>query len=53
MYLEHVASRPDVAAGILEDLPGKDLACWCPLPAAGEPDMCHAAVLLVMANQVR
>jgi len=27
-----------------------DLACWCPLPAEGEPDICHAAVLLEIAN---
>jgi hypothetical protein len=50
LYLERVASRPDVVAHILEDLAGKDLACWCPLPAEGEPDMCHAAALLVIAN---
>src|ERR1700760_1193663 len=34
---------------VLEALPtlrGKNLACWCPLPVAGEPDRCHAAVLL-------
>jgi Domain of unknown function (DUF4326) len=41
---------PDVAAGIRRDLAGRDLACWCPLPAAGEPDLCHAAALLVIAN---
>lgn len=34
----------------LAELAGKDLACWCPLPAEGEPDICHAAVLLEMAN---
>jgi hypothetical protein len=33
-----------------EELAGKDLACWCKLPAAGEPDVCHAAVLLSVAN---
>ena len=32
------------------DLRGLDLACWCPLPAPGEPDVCHAAVLLEIAN---
>lgn len=32
-------------------LRGKDLACWCPLPAPGEPDVCHAAVLLELANR--
>jgi Domain of unknown function (DUF4326) len=51
LCLEHVVSRPDVAAGIVRDLAGKDLACWCALPAAGQPDLCHAAALLVLANQ--
>lgn len=32
-------------------LRGKNLACWCPLPKPGEPDLCHAAVLLELANQ--
>jgi hypothetical protein len=31
-------------------LGGLSLACWCPLPAEGEPDICHAAVLLALAN---
>lgn len=31
-------------------LRGKNLACWCGLPAPGEPDHCHAAVLLEIAN---
>lgn len=31
-------------------LRGMDLACWCPLPAPGEPDVCHAALLLTIAN---
>lgn len=31
------------------ELAGKDLACWCPLPAEGEPDICHARVLLDIA----
>ena len=30
----------------LANLRGKDLACWCPLPKAGEPDCCHGAILL-------
>jgi hypothetical protein len=30
----------------LPELKGKDLACWC-----GEKQMCHADVLLEMANQ--
>ena len=38
---------------VLERLPtltGKNLACWCPLPEPGARDTCHAAVLLVWAN---
>jgi hypothetical protein len=34
---------------VLDALPtlrGKNLACWCPLPEPGKPDVCHAAVLL-------
>lgn len=41
------------AARYPEDLSllrGKNLACWCPLPKPGEPDICHAAVLLEIAN---
>ena len=36
---------------IRRELGGRDLACWCPLPADGEPDHCHAAVLLIWANE--
>lgn len=32
------------------ELGGRDLACWCPLPARSQPDICHAAVLLALAN---
>jgi hypothetical protein len=35
---------------VRRELAGKSLACWCPLPAEGEPDICHAAVLLDIAN---
>lgn len=31
-------------------LHGRNLMCWCPLPADGEPDHCHATVLLRLAN---
>ena len=39
--------RADVRA----HLGGKNLACWCKLPRPGEPDVCHAAVLLELANK--
>jgi len=35
----------------LQQLRGRDLACWCPLPAPGQPDHCHATVLLELANR--
>ncbi|MDZ4252684.1 MAG: DUF4326 domain-containing protein [Sulfuritalea sp.] len=38
-------------ADIRRELRGRDLACWCPLPKPGEPDVCHAAVLLEIANR--
>lgn len=31
-------------------LHGRDLTCWCPLPTPGQPDHCHAAVLLDLVN---
>lgn len=34
----------------LGELAGRDLLCWCPLPADGEDDWCHAAVLLELAR---
>lgn len=34
------------------ELRGKNLACWCPLDREPyEPDCCHAAVLLEIANR--
>lgn len=36
----------------LSELRGKNLACWCPLTnKKGEPVMCHADVLLKLANE--
>ncbi|MGX7706366.1 DUF4326 domain-containing protein [Methylobacterium sp. Gmos1] len=44
-------SRDERIRGRLPILRGKNLACWCALPAPGEPDPCHAAVLLELANR--
>ena len=38
-------------AEAVRDLAGKNLACWCPLPEPGDPDICHAAVLLELVNK--
>lgn len=34
------------------ELRGRSLACYCPLPANGQPDHCHAAVLLELAARL-
>lgn len=40
-----IARLRTMRAGLMHDLRGKDLACWCPI---GQP--CHADVLLEIAN---
>lgn len=49
LYREWLAERPELAARARRELAGKPLMCWCPLPAEGEPDHCHATVLLELA----
>lgn len=48
-YKRHVALSFTVDE-IRRDLGGKNLACYCPLPKPGEPDLCHAAVLLAITS---
>ena len=43
--------EPEDIAAIKRELRGKTLACLCPLPKPGEPDICHAALLLKLANK--
>ena len=43
---EHADEMPPLSM-----LRGKTLMCWCALPKPGEPDVCHAAVLLELANE--
>ena len=53
--LVHELSRrtpaADRAADLIARLHGKNLACWCKMPEPGQPDVCHAAVLLELANK--
>lgn len=49
-YRQWLATRPDLIAAARAELAGRDLACWCKQPAPGEPDYCHAAVLMDVAN---
>ena len=47
-WLRRIGDNPvDLAR---RELRGRNLACWCPLPKAGEEDQCHAVVLLQIAN---
>jgi hypothetical protein len=41
----------DQLLAAVSDLTGRGLMCWCPLPEPGEPDHCHAVVLLELANR--
>ncbi|MFI0822256.1 DUF4326 domain-containing protein [Streptomyces sp. NPDC021098] len=51
IYNSHINDgRRDWIIAHAADLKGRDLMCWCPLPKPGEPDHCHATVLLEIAN---
>jgi hypothetical protein len=48
------AKLAELRAKVLAALPtlrGRNLACWCALPEAGQRDNCHAALLLELANR--
>lgn len=42
--------QPGLVEAAKKELRGKPLACWCPVPAGGEPDNCHRAVWIEVAN---
>ncbi|MGY0065167.1 DUF4326 domain-containing protein (plasmid) [Streptomyces sp. LZ34] len=46
----HEPEQAELRATARAELRGRDLACWCSLPEHGEPDHCHAQVLLRLAN---
>lgn len=47
---QEMHERRDWILTHVHELAGKDLACWCKLPADGEPDHCHARVLMELAQ---
>ncbi|MBO0739874.1 MAG: DUF4326 domain-containing protein [Hyphomicrobiaceae bacterium] len=49
--LRELEARRTQVISALPSLRGKNLACWCPLPEPGKPDICHAALLLELANR--
>lgn len=50
MLAQHLIAKHQWVMESLPHLRGKNLACWCSLPDDGEPDLCHAAVLMELAN---
>jgi hypothetical protein len=49
-YRQEMDDRRDWILTHARELAGKDLACWCKPPADGQPDPCHARVLMEYAN---
>lgn len=45
------AADPQAAGLMWKRLRGRNLACWCELPAPSDPDICHGAVWLDLANR--
>ncbi|WP_329474287.1 DUF4326 domain-containing protein (plasmid) [Streptomyces sp. NBC_01723] len=52
-HRQEMDDRRDWIITHIGELAGKDLACWCKPPEEGEPDWCHATVLLEMARAER
>jgi hypothetical protein len=50
-YETWLAEHPWMIDAARRQLAGRNLMCWCPEPEPGEPDHCHAAVLLRLANE--
>jgi hypothetical protein len=50
VFRAHARSASGYEALARRELAGRDLGCWCPLPGPGQPDACHAAVLIELAN---
>jgi len=49
-FRNSILASPEMVEAARRDLAGHDLACWCPVPEPGQPDICHAAELLRLAN---
>jgi hypothetical protein len=48
---KHLCEGRTALLAALPKLRGKNLVCWCLLPAEGQEDICHGALLLELANQ--
>lgn len=47
---QQMDARRDHLLATVTELRGRDLMCWCPLPEPGQPDHCHAPLLIALAN---
>lgn len=45
-YMDWLVNNPALFIAAFEELPGKDLACWCPIDRP-----CHGTALLEMVNE--
>ena len=50
VFATHASIRSGYAGLARRELARRPLGCWCPLPEPGQPDACHAAVLIAIAN---
>jgi Domain of unknown function (DUF4326) len=50
LYRAYAWRDAALVAAARKELRGKNLACWC-AKSAGHEDLCHAAILLEIANQ--
>lgn len=48
-YHALLRGNPKLVEATRTELAGRDLMCWCPTPEFGEPDHCHAVLLLHVA----
>ena len=51
-YSWWVIEQPALMLRMVDELGGRDLACWCKLPIGSEPDICHAANLLELVAEL-
>ena len=53
-YRGYIQTSIRIGGITLNELKGKDLACWCGDWEPGQPEIdCHAVVLLILANKLK
>jgi hypothetical protein len=49
-YRHWLNDQPHLIEAARSELAGRDIACWCPEPEPGLPDLCHGRPLLAVSN---